>query len=84
MAYDLKKALKSQKPDSDEEWLKRYDADRRSIFIGNLPSDMDNLSDIIRGIMGEIGDVDNVHIVQKESKTGLWKPRHHVHIQVEI
>lgn len=80
MAYDLKKALRAQKPDSDEEWLKRYDADRRSIFIGNLPSDMENLSDIIRGIMGEVGDVENVNIIQKEAKTGLWKSSHYVRI----
>ena len=82
MAYDMRKATQGNKPDADEEWLKRYDVDRRSVFIGNLPSDMDDLSDVLRGIMGEVGDVENVHIVQKETRIGWWSLSTMVPLQV--
>ncbi|RYP23688.1 hypothetical protein DL765_000984 [Monosporascus sp. GIB2] len=70
IAYDLKKALQANKPDSDEEWLQKYDVDRRSVFVGNLPTDMDDVGDVLRGIMAEVGDVKDVQVVQKESKSG--------------
>lgn len=74
MPYDLKKAMKNQKPDSDEEWLKRYDVDRRSIFIGNLPADHADLSDVLRGIMEQVGDVESCNVVQKDARPGLCQP----------
>ncbi|RYP77796.1 hypothetical protein DL771_000893 [Monosporascus sp. 5C6A] len=70
IAYDLKKALQPNKPDSDEEWLQKYDAERRSVFVGNLPPDMDDVGDVLRGIMAEVGDVKDVQVIQKESRSG--------------
>ncbi|RYP33385.1 hypothetical protein DL767_004790 [Monosporascus sp. MG133] len=70
IAYDLKKALQANKPDSDEEWLQKYDVERRSVFVGNLPTDMDDVGDVLRGIMAEVGDVKDVQVIQKESRSG--------------
>ncbi|KAL7621232.1 hypothetical protein AAE478_008549 [Parahypoxylon ruwenzoriense] len=69
MAYDLKKATQP-KVDPDEAWLQRYEVDRRSIFVGNLPVDVPDIEDLLKELAGDIGDVENVQFVQKESRTG--------------
>lgn len=66
----MRKATQANKPDPDEEWLKRYEADRRSVFIGNLPAHMDNLEANIRRVFCEVGDVVQVNVIQRESRTG--------------
>ena len=70
MAYDLRKVTQANKPDADEEWLKRYEADRRSIFVGNLPPQMDNLDDALRSIFHHVGDIVDVNVIQRESRSG--------------
>ncbi|CAJ2499987.1 Uu.00g028400.m01.CDS01 [Anthostomella pinea] len=46
IAYDIKKVNKPP-VDAAEQYLKRYEIDRRSIYIGGLPSDVTNLDEII-------------------------------------
>lgn len=70
MAYDPKKLSRRSKVDDDEAWLQRYEIERRSIFIGHLPSDDDNLEYKIREVADEIGDVVNVQIIRKEGRNG--------------
>lgn len=69
---DIKKSLKNQKVDADEAWLQQYEVDRRSIYIGNLPSDVDtdDLEEQIRVVAAELGDVISVQVVQKEGRNG--------------
>ena len=73
MAYDMRKATQGNKPDADEEWLKRYEADRRSVFVGNLPTHMENLADDIRRVFCEAGDIVQVNVIQREPRAGLWR-----------
>lgn len=73
MAYDLKK-VGGPKVDRDEEWLKRYDIDRRTIFVGNLPASEKNLEELLRNLVKEIGDVAHVKVVYKDAQPGLWFP----------
>ncbi|OTA58622.1 hypothetical protein K449DRAFT_397841 [Hypoxylon sp. EC38] len=69
IAYDLKKVL-GPKVDRDEEWLKRYDVDRRTIFVGNLPAGEKNLEELLRNLVEEIGDVAHVKVVYKDAQPG--------------
>ena len=80
MAYDMRKAAQGNKPDADEEWLKRYEADRRSIFVGNLPPLMDNLEDVLRGIFHHVGDIVDVNVVRRESRSSSQKSSLHVEL----
>lgn len=72
--YDLKKAVPKVKINPDEAWLARYDVDRRSIFIGNLPGDeyeeSSALEDLVTGLVEEFGEVKKVHVVRKDSTRG--------------
>ncbi|XXH05810.1 hypothetical protein Hte_012248 [Hypoxylon texense] len=68
--YDLKKAAKKPKVDPDEAWLQKYEVDRRSIFVGNLPAGIDNLEEYLTEITSEIGVVEKVQIVRKDATRG--------------
>ncbi|KAI0130098.1 hypothetical protein BJ170DRAFT_681568 [Xylariales sp. AK1849] len=71
ISYDPKKSFRnSNKADADEAWLQRYEVDRRSVFIGGLPVDDDNLDAKIRELMEEIGDVLTVQVIRKDDRTG--------------
>jgi len=48
----------------------RAELDSRSIFIGNLPDDLDSLDREVRNLAGEIGHVVNVQIIRKEGRSG--------------
>jgi polyadenylate-binding protein len=74
MTYDPKKAFQSPKIDADEMWLQRYEVDRRSVFIGNLPLDEEGLEEKIKEIMDEIGDVVTVQVIRKDGKNGETHP----------
>ncbi|KAI0838091.1 hypothetical protein F5Y06DRAFT_287564 [Hypoxylon sp. FL0890] len=66
-AYDLKKVM-GPKVDRDEEWLKRYDMDRRTIFVGNLPAGEQKLEELLRGLVEDIGEVVHLKVVYKDSQ----------------
>ncbi|KAI2619714.1 hypothetical protein GGR54DRAFT_640039 [Hypoxylon sp. NC1633] len=72
--YDLKRPKKTTKVDQDEAWLQKYEIDRRSIFVGNLPADETNLEDLLRSVAEEIGDVENVHVVRRDGRNGQHRP----------
>ncbi|KAI2463593.1 hypothetical protein F4781DRAFT_437283 [Annulohypoxylon bovei var. microspora] len=68
-AYDLKKSMKS-KTDPDELWLKQYEIDRRSVFVGNLPVNEPKVQELLTKLAEEIGDVLNVKVVCKDPQPG--------------
>ncbi|KAH8661880.1 hypothetical protein BX600DRAFT_550747 [Xylariales sp. PMI_506] len=68
--YDSKKSSQHSRADADEAWLQRYEVDRRSIFIGNLPYGDDRLEKKIREVAEDIGDVLNVQVIQKDGRHG--------------
>lgn len=68
--YDEQKGTQIKKADSAEAWLQRYEVDRRSIFIGSLPYGFDDLSYQLRELLGELGDVVDVHVIMKDSRDG--------------
>ncbi|KAK8102878.1 hypothetical protein PG984_016024, partial [Apiospora sp. TS-2023a] len=49
---------------------RRAELDSRSIFIGNLPDDLDSLDREVRNLASEIGHVVNVQIIRKEGRSG--------------
>ncbi|KAI1493964.1 hypothetical protein F5X96DRAFT_685290 [Biscogniauxia mediterranea] len=67
IAYDLKKATQP-KVDPDMEFLQRYEIDRRSIYMGNLPVDVANIEEIIKDCASKIGDVERVQVIRKEAR----------------
>ncbi|KAI0886083.1 uncharacterized protein GGS22DRAFT_179088 [Annulohypoxylon maeteangense] len=68
-AYDLKKSMKS-KMDPDELWLKQYEIDRRSVFVGNLPVNEPKVQELLTKLAEEVGDVLNVKVVCKDPQPG--------------
>ncbi|KAI1417154.1 hypothetical protein F5Y13DRAFT_202702 [Hypoxylon sp. FL1857] len=68
-AYDLKKAA-GPKADRDEEWLKRYDIDRRTIFVGNLPAGEEKLEEHLRSLIEKIGEIVHMKVVYKDAQAG--------------
>ncbi|KAI1445237.1 hypothetical protein F5Y02DRAFT_427182 [Annulohypoxylon stygium] len=68
-AYDLKKSMKSTM-DPDEAWLKQYEIDRRSIFVGNLPVDEPEVEEMLTKLASEVGEVLNVKVVCKDPQPG--------------
>jgi polyadenylate-binding protein len=71
MAYDPKKASQASKVEADEAWLQRYDTDRRSIYIGDLPTNVENMESSVRDIVDNIGDVVEVQVVRKATQVGM-------------
>ncbi|KAH6651792.1 hypothetical protein BKA67DRAFT_660579 [Truncatella angustata] len=70
ITYDEHKNAQGPKPDPAMVWLNRYEVDRRSIFIGNLPNYVEDLSDQLRQLLDEVGDVVNLQLITRESRTG--------------
>lgn len=66
IAYDEQKGTQvTSKPDAAEAWLNRYEVDRRSIFIGDLPYGLEDLEGALREVLGELGDVVEVQIITR-------------------
>ncbi|KAI1771631.1 hypothetical protein F4818DRAFT_444958 [Hypoxylon cercidicola] len=73
--YDLKKGGDKKRMDPDEAWLQRYEVDRRSIFVGNLPTEIANLEEHVTAITKSAGvEVEKVHIVRKDGTRGRIQP----------
>lgn len=45
--------------------MQRYDVDRRSVFVGNLPQGATR--DVVKDIFGTIGEVVEVEVISRES-----------------
>ncbi|KAI1322647.1 hypothetical protein F5Y16DRAFT_404277 [Xylariaceae sp. FL0255] len=71
--FDLKKPVASRAAQNDA-YLNRYEVDRRSIYIGNIPHNIVNLEDVIRGFVDQIGTVANVQVVQKPARNEGGNP----------
>lgn len=71
MAYDPKKASQVAKVEADEAWLQRYDTDRRSVFIGDLPDVKEDLERELRKKAETIGDVLSVQVIRKSTQDGM-------------
>ncbi|CAJ2503918.1 Uu.00g113120.m01.CDS01 [Anthostomella pinea] len=69
IAYDIKKVNKPP-VDAAEQYLKRYEVDRRSIYIGGLPSDVTNLDEIIEAAAGQYGEVKSLQVIRKPLPDG--------------
>ena len=67
--YRSRRSHPDVEPDSSS-YERRAQIDRRSIFIGNLPNDVDGLDREVRLLAGEIGRVVNVQIIRKEGRPG--------------
>ncbi|KAI5917536.1 hypothetical protein F4810DRAFT_716380 [Camillea tinctor] len=67
IAYDLKKATQP-KIDPDMEFLQRYEIDRRSIYMGNLPVDVETIEEIIKDCASKVGTVEKIQVIRKEAR----------------
>ncbi|KAI1370722.1 hypothetical protein F4677DRAFT_457660 [Hypoxylon crocopeplum] len=68
VAYDLKKPVSSAHVDPDMAWLRRYEVDRRSIFVGHLPADAPNPEELLTELASEVGEVAKVQVVRKDAR----------------
>ncbi|KAK8040443.1 hypothetical protein PG991_000231 [Apiospora marii] len=72
VSHDVHRSRRSHpeaEPDR-QSYERRSQVDRRSIFIGNLPEDVDGLDREVRSLAGEIGNVVNVQVIRKEGRPG--------------
>ncbi|KXX82619.1 Multicopy suppressor of sporulation protein msa1 [Madurella mycetomatis] len=60
--------LKKSRSNSDEEFLRKYDVDRRSVFVGGLPYDMEK--DEMIAYFSEVGEVVNVDLIKRTNFDG--------------
>ncbi|KAK5632404.1 hypothetical protein RRF57_008118 [Xylaria bambusicola] len=73
VAYDLKKANPSQTSHYSN-YLARYEVDRRSIYVGNLPHNVENIEDVLRHAASKAGVVEKVQVIRKEPRNEGGRP----------
>ncbi|KAI0521140.1 hypothetical protein F5B22DRAFT_644389 [Xylaria bambusicola] len=73
VAYDLKKANPSQTSHYSN-YLARYEIDRRSIYVGNLPHNVENIEDVLRHAASKAGVVEKVQVIRKEPRNEGGRP----------
>ncbi|GAW26971.1 putative RNA recognition domain-containing protein [Rosellinia necatrix] len=73
VAYDLKKANPSQ-TSHYANYLARYEVDRRSIYVGNLPHNVENIEEILRHAASKVGTVEKIQIIRKEPRNEGGRP----------
>ncbi|KAI0440272.1 hypothetical protein F4803DRAFT_577927 [Xylaria telfairii] len=73
VAYDLKKANTSQ-TNHYTNYLARYEIDRRSIYVGNLPHNVENIEEILRHAASKAGTVEKVQVIRKEPRNEGGRP----------
>ena len=59
----MKKKNFISRTDADEEFLRKYDVDRRSIFVGNLPADT-HKEEII-DLLSPVGEILDVNVIKR-------------------
>ncbi|KAK4040718.1 hypothetical protein C8A01DRAFT_15439 [Parachaetomium inaequale] len=67
-AFDVKKRNFISRTDADEEFLRKYDVDRRSVFVGGLP--LDTQRQEVVDIFSRIGEVIGCNIVTRTNYQG--------------
>ncbi|KAI0906130.1 hypothetical protein F4823DRAFT_631798 [Ustulina deusta] len=73
VAYDLKKANPSQ-TNHYSNYLARYEVDRRSIYVGNLPHNVENIEEILRHAASKAGAVERVQVIRKDPRNEGGRP----------
>ncbi|KAI0431791.1 hypothetical protein F5Y09DRAFT_354596 [Xylaria sp. FL1042] len=73
VAYDLKKANPSQS-NHYSNYLARYEVDRRSIYVGNLPHNVENIEEVLRHAASKAGEVEKVQVIRKEPRNEGGRP----------
>ncbi|KAI1427239.1 hypothetical protein F5Y12DRAFT_792563 [Xylaria sp. FL1777] len=73
VAYDLKKANSSHS-NHYSNYLARYEVDRRSIYVGNLPHNVENIEEVLRHAASKAGAVERVQIIRKEPRNEGGRP----------
>ncbi|KAI1812249.1 hypothetical protein GGS20DRAFT_591914 [Poronia punctata] len=73
IAYDLKKT-KNNQANTQVSFLARYEIDRRSIYVGNLPYDVENVDEILREQASAAGTVESVQVIRKPPKNEGGRP----------
>ncbi|KAI1160209.1 hypothetical protein F5B18DRAFT_676276 [Nemania serpens] len=73
VAYDLKKANPSQS-NHYANYLARYEVDRRSIYVGNLPHNVENIEQILHHAASQAGAVEKVQVIRKEPRNEGGRP----------
>ncbi|KAJ2990516.1 hypothetical protein NUW58_g2914 [Xylaria curta] len=73
VAYDLKKANPSQN-NHYANYLARYEVDRRSIYVGNLPHNVENVEEILHHAASKAGAVEKVQVIRKEPRNEGGRP----------
>ncbi|KAI1311253.1 hypothetical protein F5Y03DRAFT_382362 [Xylaria venustula] len=73
VAYDLKKANPSQSSHYSN-YLARYEVDRRSIYVGNLPHNVENIEEVLRHAAAKAGIVERVQVIRKEPRNEGGRP----------
>lgn len=63
--FDYKKNNIVSRNVADEAFLNQYEVDRRSVFVGGLPVDIEEAD--LRDFLGDCGDILNVKIVHRQN-----------------
>ncbi|KAI1432442.1 hypothetical protein GGR50DRAFT_697072 [Xylaria sp. CBS 124048] len=69
VAYDLKRVNTNQ-VNHHANYLARYEVDRRSIYVGNLPHGVDNLEGVLTHAAAVAGNVKGVQVIRKDGREG--------------
>ncbi|KAI2632771.1 hypothetical protein GGS21DRAFT_544195 [Xylaria nigripes] len=73
VAYDLKKVNPNQ-INHYANYLARYEVDRRSIYVGNLPHNVENIEEVLRHAASAAGNVEAVQVIRKEPRNENGRP----------
>ncbi|KAI0204227.1 hypothetical protein F4808DRAFT_475686 [Astrocystis sublimbata] len=73
VAYDLKK---SNVPQNNHYagYLARYEIDRRSIYVGNLPHNVENIEEVLKHVADKWGTVEKIQVIRKEPRNEGGRP----------
>nr|CDN29963.1 Putative protein of unknown function [Podospora anserina]CDP24435.1 Putative protein of unknown function [Podospora anserina S mat+] len=66
--FDVRKRAAKSNIDRDTEFLRQYDLDRRSIYVGGLP--LDATEEEMFEIFSDVGEVIKVNMVQRHNQEG--------------
>ena len=71
-AFDVKKKTFMSRTDADDVFMKKYDHDRRSIFVGGLPYDTEK--EEVADLFAAVGEVVDVNVVTRPYWHGQYLP----------
>lgn len=74
-AFDLKKSGHGSRNDLDEAFLNQYEVDRRSVFVGGLPHDINETE--LKEILEDVGDILSIQLIKKPTNLRkLYRTEH--------